>query len=209
MDLLGTLSEKIDQALVVTQLSAAAMGLYTLALSVSRMLGLFHTSTITVLLPKIAARPITEVISLTGRATRVSTVVSILAALAVSIPIPLLIEFLYGSEYLEAVSIFRILVGEVVLSGTSFVLAQAFMAMGKPGTLTIIESASILLSVPLMILLIPTYGLEGAGLALLISTAFRMLLVLASYPLVLKVRPPSLIFNREDLDFLRQVFFHQ
>ena len=209
MDLLGTLSEKIDQALVVTQLSAASMGMYTLALSVSRMLGLFHSSTITVLLPKIAARPLPEVISLTGRAARVSTVVSILVALAVAIPIPFLIELLYGSEYLEAVAVFRILAAEMVLGGSSWVLAQAFMAVGKPGTLTIIETASILLSVPLMVLLIPTYGLEGAGFALLVTTAFRLFLVLGCYPLVLKVRPPSLVMNRADLDFLRQVLHLQ
>jgi O-antigen/teichoic acid export membrane protein len=209
MNLLGTLAEKIDQALVVTLLTPASMGLYTLALSVSRMLGLFHSSTITVLLPKIAARPIEEVVALTGRAARVSTAVTLVVAIAVAIPIPFFIQLLYGSKFVEAVAVFRILTGEIVIGGAAWVLAQAFMAVGRPGVLTVVEAISVLVTVPLLLTLIPIYGLEGAGWSLLISTVFRLASLLAAYPLLLKVRPPGLIATRGDLDFLRQVFFHQ
>lgn len=209
MNLLGTLAEKIDQALVVTMLSPASMGLYTLALSVSRMLGLFHSSTITVLLPKIAARPIEEVVALTGRAVRVSTAVTVIVALAVSIPIPFLIQLLYGDKFVEAVGVFRILSAEIAIGGAAWVLAQAFMAVGRPGALTVVEAISVLVTVPLLLILIPLYGLEGAGWSLLISTVFRLVCLLAGYPLLLKVRPPGLIATRKDIDFLRQVFLHQ
>ncbi|MGL5923235.1 lipopolysaccharide biosynthesis protein [Chroococcidiopsis sp.] len=209
MNLLGTLAEKIDQALVVTMLSPASMGLYTLALSVSRMLGLFHSSTITVLLPKIAARPIEEVVALTGRAVRVSTAVTVIVALAVSIPIPFLIQLLYGDKFVEAVGVFRILSAEIAIGGAAWVLAQAFMAVGRPGALTVVEAISVLVTVPLLLILIPIYGLEGAGWSLLISTVFRLVCLLAGYPLLLKVRPPGLIATRKDIDFLRQVFLHQ
>lgn len=206
IDLLGTLSEKVDQALVVTLLPPASMGLYTLALSVSRMLSLFHSSTITVLLPKVAARPLEEVVALTGQAVRVSTAVTVLAAIAVMLPVPILMQLLYGSEYLAAVTVFRILAIEVVLSGTTWVLAQAFMALGRPGTLTVMQGIGLGLTVPLMLLLIPTYGLEGAGLALLVSTSIRLVFVLVSFPLILKVRPPGLLMTRDDWYFLQQMF---
>jgi len=209
MNLLGTLAEKIDQALVVTLLTPAAMGLYTLALSVSRMLGLFHSSTITVLLPKIAARPIEEVVALTGRAARVSTTVTLVIAVAVAIPIPFFIQLLYGPKFVEAVAVFRILSVESAIGGAAWVLAQAFMAVGRPGALTVVEAISVLVTVPLLLILIPIYGLEGAGWALLISTVFRLVSLIAGYPLLLKVSPPGLIPTREDLDFLRQVFFRQ
>ena len=209
MNLLGTLAEKIDQALVVTMLSPASMGLYTLALSVSRMLGLFHSSTITVLLPKIAARPIEEVVAVTGRAVRVSTAVTLVVALAVAIPIPFLIQLLYGPKFVEAVAVFRILSGEIVIGGAAWVLAQAFMAVGRPGALTVVEAISVLVTVPLLLVLIPLYGLEGAGWSLLISTVFRLVCLLAGYPLLLKVHPPGLIATKKDIDFLRQVFLHQ
>jgi enterobacterial common antigen flippase len=209
MNLLGTLAEKIDQALVVTLLTPASMGLYTLALSVSRMLGLFHSSTITVLLPKIAARPIEEVVAITGRAVRVSTAVTLVVAVAVSIPIPFFIQLLYGPKFVEAVAVFRILSVEMAIAGAAWVLAQAFMAVGRPGVLTVVEAISVLVTVPLLLILIPIYGLEGAGWSLLISTIFRLASLFIAYPLLLKVPPPGLIATREDLDFLRQVFFRQ
>lgn len=205
IDLLGTLSERVDQVLVVGLLPPTSMGLYTLALSVSRMLNLFHGSTITVLLPKIAARPVEEVVTQTGKAVRVSTAFTILAAIAVMLSVPFFMQLLYGSEYLAAVTVFRILTIEVVLSGTIWVLAQAFMALGRPGTLTLMQGLGLGLTVPFMLLLIPKYGLEGAGLALLGSTTIRLIFVLMCFPLILNVRPPSLIINREDWDFLQQI----
>jgi O-antigen/teichoic acid export membrane protein len=114
-------------------------------------------------------------------------------------------QLLYGSEYLAAVTVFRILTVEVVLSGTIWVLAQAFMALGRPGTLTLMQGIGLGLTVPFMLLLIPMYGLEGAGLALLCSTTIRLIFVLVCFPLILNVRPPSLIIAREDWDFLQQI----
>ena len=143
---------------------------------------------------------------MTGQAVRVSTAVTVLAAIAVMLPVPILMQLLYGSEYLAAVTVFRILAIEVVLSGTTWVLAQAFMALGRPGTLTVMQGIGLGLTVPLMLLLIPTYGLEGAGLALLVSTSIRLVFVLVSFPLILKVRPPGLLMTRDDWYFLQQMF---
>ncbi|MBE9020213.1 polysaccharide biosynthesis C-terminal domain-containing protein, partial [Chroococcidiopsidales cyanobacterium LEGE 13417] len=130
-------------------------------------------------------------------------------ALAVSIPIPFLIQLLYGDKFVEAVGVFRVLSAEIAIGGAAWVLAQAFMAVGRPGSLTVVEAISVLVTVPLLLILIPIYGLEGAGWSLLISTIFRLVCLPAGYPLLLKVRPPSLIATRNDIDFLRQVFFHQ
>ena len=206
IDLLGTLAGQVDQALVVNLLSPASMGLYVVALSLSRMLDLIQASFNTVLLPKVVARPVEEVVALTGRAVRVSVAFTLLAALAAMILVPGLLRLLYGAEYLGAVSVFRILSVEVVISGTTWLLGQAFMALGRPGTITILQGIGLGLSIPLMLLLIPTYGLVGAGLALLCSTTVRLFFVLASYPLILKVHPPSLIITRDDLVFMQQIF---
>lgn len=205
IDLLGTLAGQVDQALVVNLLAPASMGMYAVAISLSRMLNLVQGSIITVLLPKAAARPVEEVVALTGRAVRVSSAFTLLGAIAVMILGPVLLRLLYGPEYMGAVSVFRILVIEVVLSGITWVLAQAFMALGRPGTLTILQAIGLGLSVPLMLVLIPVYGLEGAGVALLCSTTARLVFVLVSYPVILKVRPPGLLITREDWYFMQQI----
>ena len=206
IDLLGSLGGQIDQALVINLLAPASLGLYVVALSISRMLNVFQSSVVTVLYSKAAARPTEEVVALTGRAARVSTALSLVVAVIVIIFGPVLLHLLYGAKYMGAVPVFRILVIEVVVAGTDWVLSQAFMALGQPGIVTILQSIGLGLSVPLMLVLIPTYGLEGAGLALLASTTARLVSVLMSFPLVLKVRPPGLLITREDLCFLQEIF---
>jgi enterobacterial common antigen flippase len=91
---------------------------------------------------------------------------------------------------------------EVVLGCTVSVLAQAFMALGHLSIVTLLQGVGLGLSVPLMLVLIPLYGLTGAGLALLGSTGARLLFILMCFPLVLKVSPPSLLITRQDIEWL-------
>lgn len=203
IDLLSRLSLQIDQALVIGLLEPASLGLYVVALSLSRMLSIMQASLVTVLFPKAAARPVAEVVALIGRAARISAAFSLLAAIALMILGPVLLRLLYGVEFVAAVPVFRILIIEVVIGDATWVLAQAFMALGRPGTVTILQGIGLGLSVPMMLVLIPRYELQGAAIALFLSTIVRLIFVLISYQLVLKVRPPSLLITLEDLAFIR------
>jgi len=191
IDLSGTLARQLDQALVVGLLSPAMMGLYVVALSSARILEVFPTAMVMVLFPKASGRPVEEILVLTGRATRVGTAMILVAAVGLSLLGPWILSLLYGQEYQGAVTVFRLLVFEVMLGGTAFVLAQAFMAMGRPGILALLQGVGLGLAVLLLLVLVPRYGLEGAGIALLISTAARLGLVIVSFPLILKVPVPT------------------
>lgn len=209
IDLVGTLGMQVDQVLVVGLLSPASMGMYVVALSMSRMLNVFENAIGTVLFPKVAARPIEEVVALTERAARIGTAITLLVSIVAMIFGPMILHLLYGSKYMGAIPVFRILTLEVVLGSATSALAQAFMALGKPGIVTILQSIGLGLSVPLMLILIPTYGLLGAGLALLSSTTARLVFVMVSYKLILKVQIPNLLITREDLYFLQQKLFKE
>lgn len=204
IDLLGTLALQVDQVLVVSLLTPASMGIYVVALSLSRMLNVFQWSIITVLFPRAAARPAEEVVAMTGQAARVSTAFTLLVGIIVILFGPLLLRLLYGDEYAGAATILRILVVEAVLSGTTLVLAQTFMALGRPGVITLSQSLGLGLSIALMLVLVPPYGLAGVGIALLSSATIRLFFMLLSYPLFLKVRPPALLTTLEDLRLLQQ-----
>lgn len=204
IDLLGALSLQIDQALVVGFLSPAAMGTYVVALSLSRMLQLFQQAVVMVLFPKAAARPTDEVIALTGRAARISTALTLVAGIAVVCWGQWMLRLLYGAEFVAATNLLRLLTLEAIASSTTLVLAQAFMALGKPGTVTVLQGVGLALSVPLMLVLIPRHGLLGAGMALAISAAVRLGLMMCCFPWLLKKRSPKLLFGREDWRFLRQ-----
>jgi enterobacterial common antigen flippase len=206
VDLLGALALQVDQVLVIGFLNPAAMGTYVVALSLSRMLNVFQTSIVAVLFPKAAAQPLKEVIALTGQAARLTTMLTLIVGLFIIAIGPFLLRLLYGAEFVGAATVLYVLVIEVVLAGTTLVLAQAFMALGRPGIVTVLQGVGLGLSVPLMLWLIPSLGLVGAGLSLLGSTIARLFFILSCYPLLLKVPPPSLLVTKEDFRFLKQKF---
>ncbi len=204
VDLIGVFSMYLGQALVVGMLSSEIMGMYTVALSISRMLNIIQSSIVVVLLPKAAARPKDEVVELTTKAARISIFLASLGAIGGIILGPILLKLLYGAEFLQATLVLRILLVDITINSTTWVYAQAFMALGKPGIVTILQCVGLALNWPLMLFLIPLYGMEGAGLALLLSSIVRLIFILVCYPLVLKVKLPGLMLQKEDFRFMLQ-----
>ena len=116
IDLLKTLSNRLlGQALVIGLLSPTAMGLYAVAFSISRMLNLFEQAVISVLVSKTSARPVEEIVRLTSCAARITTTLTLMCVVPLMLLCPILLNFLYGEEFLGAVPIFRWLLLEVTL----------------------------------------------------------------------------------------------
>lgn len=202
IDVLGTLALQVDQVLVVSMLSAGAMGTYVVVLSLSRMLNLFQNSVVMVLFPKATGRSREETVALTGRSARISSLITAACGLLVCVAGPMLLRILYGKEYAGAAGVLRILVIEVILSGATFVLAQAFLALGRPGIVTILQAIGLSLSIPMMLWLIPHYGIYGAAISLLTSTVARLLFIYVSFRVFLKTKPPTLVPSGSDLKML-------
>lgn len=202
IDLIGTFSTKVDQILVVGLLTPASMGMYVVALSLSRLLNVFHSSVTTVLFPKTAGGSLNEVVNITGRVARINATLESLAGMAVLISAPILLNLFYGPKFDGAISVFQILVVEVILGGTTQILAQAFMALGRPEIVTLSQGIGLGASIPLMFLFIPRFGIVGAGIALLCSTVIRLILIIRCYPAFLKVPPPDLKPTKGDYYYL-------
>ena len=202
IDLLGTLALQVDQVLVVSLLSPSAMGSYVVVLSLSRMLNLFQTSVVMVLFPKAAGQSKEEVLAMTGRAVRISGLATAVCGLLVCLAGPTLLRLLYGSEYVGATGALRILVLEATLSGVVFVLAQAFMALNHPGVVTVLQAIGLSLSIPMMLWLIPRYGIYGAAVSLLTSTIARLIFVCVGFRVFLKTPAPNLLPDWHDLKLL-------
>ncbi len=201
-DVLGTFGQQIDQFLVVGLLAAADLGVYTIALQASRVLNIFQTSLGTVLLPKIAGLPTHQVVTMVTRVARLTTALTAISGVALIVVMPFLLPGVYGHDFHKAVSISQILVIESVLASATGVLIQTFTATNRPGMATILQMVGLSFAVPLMLLLIPRLGLLGAALALLTSTAARLFIAVACYPLLLKVPAPKLIVTPADVRYL-------
>ncbi|HEX4029454.1 MAG TPA: lipopolysaccharide biosynthesis protein [Terracidiphilus sp.] len=208
IDILGTLALQVDQVLVVSLLSAGAMGSYIVVLSLSRMLNVFQNSVVMVLFPKAAGRDANAVLSMTGKCVRMSGLVTVLCGTVICVAGHALLRVVYGAEYAAAAGALRILVLEAILSGVTFVLAQAFMALDRPGVVTLLQGLGLSLSIPMMLLLIPRYGIYGAAVSLLASTTARLIFVWSGFKIFLKRSAPRLIPDSGDVQSLMGACLH-
>jgi O-antigen/teichoic acid export membrane protein len=179
-------------------LSAGTMGTYVVALSLSRVLGIFQTSVVAVLFPKAIGRTPAEIVELTGKAARVSTLCATMIGILILILGRMALVLLYGHSYSAATPVLRVLIVEVVLGGLAMVLAQAAMALGRPGVVTTLQTLGLALTVPLMFLLVPRWGIMGAAFALLLSTCSRLLFMVLSFPRLLGIECPRLWIDASD-----------
>ena len=202
IDILGTLSQQVDQVLVVGLLSASGLGLYTVALSVSRILFIFPSTLNTVLFPKASSLDPAEVLLLTGRAARISTLAALMAAIGLIVVLPFLMVHLYGGAFGAVVPVARILSIQMVIASTTSICSMAFMASGRPGLIAVLQLISLGLTVPFMLVLIPRFGLSGAALALVLSSICGLGATLACFPIVLKSKIPNLLITHHDLIFV-------
>jgi len=205
IDLLTSLSEQVDTVLVIGLLQPSAMGVYAVMLSLSRMLNVFQLAVVMVLFPKAAGQKLDSIIELTESAVRISTMITALCAAFLCIVGPILIGIMYGHSYLSALSALRILLVEATLSCAVAVMAQAFMAVGRPGVVTILQGIGLALCIPMMLVLIPRYGVAGAAAALLFSTTARFIFIYIGFRVFLRARLPRLLPRLDDFRFVHSV----
>lgn len=196
IDLVTTLIFLMDQVFVVRLLTPALAGVYIVTVNLARTLTVFSGSATMILLPQIAARPQPEVIAATGRSLRLTMGTTVLSYVALLLVGPLLLVYLYGPGYRAGASVLPLLALEVLIAGAIQVLAQAFLASGHPTTIAAIQIGGISLSVVLMLILAPSFGLPGIGAALLTATTLRLICTLVFLSRTLKADPFSLIFSK-------------
>jgi O-antigen/teichoic acid export membrane protein len=204
IDILGTVAQQADQVLVVALLSATSMGIYTVALSVSRVPNLVFNAMSDVIASKTIGMPPVEMTAFVGRAARISALAGAVLAIGIAAALPLALPAFYGSDFRAAITITDILLIELIASGVASILAVAFLAAGRPAIVTFIRGGSLIVAIPLLFALIPHFGLVGAASALLISSAARVLGFALLYRSAIGTNPPSLILTLDDLRFIRR-----
>jgi O-antigen/teichoic acid export membrane protein len=198
-DLLGVFGNQVDRILVVGMLAPEAMGFYVVAQSAAGVLNAIPNAVVPVSLPKGAGSSHEAIVALAGRAGRMTLFVMVAAGIPIFLLGKILIHFFYGSKFDVSVTIFHILLIETILDGLTAVLSQAFLAAGYPGTTTLLEGCGVLSAIPLLLWMIPKWGVNGAAVALTLATSMRLLFILLNFPLRFKVRPPSLLIRRDEI----------
>lgn len=175
----GTLSSQLDRILVVWLLTPAAMGLYVVALSFSRIFQQFPLSISVVLLPKAAGVSPRTAINMTVKAAVGAAVLSLLLAAPMVLFGGFFLRLFFGPGFDAGAHAFAVLTVEAVIGGVAIILSQAFLAVGRPARMSFYQIVGLATIAPLLLWLGPRYGIVGASLAMLGSTTLRVILMIA------------------------------
>ncbi len=181
IDLCGTVSLYIDQAVVVGLLSPADMGRYVVSLNFSRLTSVLHLAIAGVLFPSLVNFDQRKTSAIIDRLFRIGMSITIFATLFMFVAGRIVLTALYGGAFARDHLILPILTLEAGLGGCILIAAQAFMANNRPGLITTQQILGLSATVPLLFVLVPVLGIRGAALSILLSTVLRLGFILISY----------------------------
>ncbi|WP_173275821.1 oligosaccharide flippase family protein [Paenibacillus sp. NEAU-GSW1] len=190
-DLAGTMSYYIDQIIVVSLLMPQSLGLYVVALSLSKILNTVQVSVVSVFFPEASRLEKQSAIEYTLKVFRLTSIITLALALLALLLSPYALPLLYGASFAKAVPVLEILLLQVVIASGADTLSQGYMAIGKPGRITLLQFGTLAANAALLLLLVPLMEIEGAAISLLLSTVLKLAALIWMYK-----REHSIGFNR-------------
>jgi O-antigen/teichoic acid export membrane protein len=173
---------RLDQLLMGSMASSAAIGLYVVAVRLSEMTTLAADAISDALLPEVAASETTNRAELlTARSLRLAIYMHLLLLGPLWIGAPFILKILFGESFVPAAGAFRwLLVAAGVWSCGSIVIS-GLRGFGYPGMSTLARfSAAVVTGVALVVLL-PRMGITGAAIASLIGYAVMLVVALIGF----------------------------
>lgn len=176
-DFAGVLSAQADRAVIAGYLIPTDLGLYVVAQSSARLLTVVSNAVSTFVLPKAAALETRAALSMVSQRTFQSGIAATLIAIPLAFIGPWLIELVYGRDFTGIALTFRILLAANVVGVMNWVLIQGLTATGQPGRASLSQTAGVIGSVILLILLTPVFGTVGAATSVLIANIIKLAMI--------------------------------
>jgi O-antigen/teichoic acid export membrane protein len=189
-ELLSGLAGQLDKVVVVALYAPREVGLFTVAMSLSRILLVAPQAATQVLLARTAGRTADEVIITVTRTSAVTLAMVTCGAVLLWVTGPVLLSLLYSKDFAAGAVLLQLLLVEACLTAMHQVLSQPFLALDRPGALGVQQAAGVIASVALLFLLSGPLGIVGAAWALLGGAVVRLVVALAMFPTVLSLPLP-------------------
>lgn len=204
---LSFLNYRFDMLLISLFLLPSAVGIYSIAVSISEKLFLIPGAVSTVLFPKISSMTDSRANRFTPRVVRHIFLILVLTAFALVLFAKPLIKIFFGSAFLPAVKPLLILLPGIIAFGIGGILSADLAGRGKPQIALFSSLACLLVNIPLNIVLIPKMGISGAALASTISYLVDTLVIGVAF---LKISKRSLtdifLIKKEDFQDYSRAF---
>lgn len=202
-DIVFALVNYADRFVLIPFLPAGDLGFYSVAFSFSRLVQLVVQPAIAaVVFSHMSGQSETRGKALHDEAFRFLMAGLVAGTAALWLVGEPLLVFTYGHEFAAAITVFRLLLVEASLGVLSQVTVQLFLSRDRPGVVSGIQAGVLCISIGALLVLVPRYGGAGAAAGLVIAGTARLLLLLASIKIVLRLPLPRLRLSRADFRHL-------
>ena len=179
-NLMVTIFAQTDRVMLKMMLDETAVGFYSAAVTCASMTAFVFVAIIDSARPVIFEKNKVGIREFEHSVSRLYSLIiylSLLQCVAITVFSELIIYILYGSEYMEAANVLRLVVWYTTFSYIGSVRNIWILAEGKQKYLSVINLSGAGANVLLNYLLIPSMGIHGAALASLITQIFTNVII--------------------------------
>jgi O-antigen/teichoic acid export membrane protein len=201
------LSYRLDMLLIAMFLAPAAVGFYSIAVSMAERLFITSGVLAAVLFTKISSLSDSEATAFTPKIVRHTFFIMIITSLSLAVLATPLIKIIFGQAFLPSVLPLLILLPGIIAFGIGGVLAADLSGRGKPQFAIYSSFVCLIINIVLNILFIPKWGISGAAFASSVAYWADTLIIIWAF---LKISKRSLkdvlVIKAQDFqDYLRLI----
>ncbi len=195
---------RIDLFFLGYYIDMRAVGFYSVALSFTELLLFIPESIGTILFPKLSYTEKENVDKKFIFILRISLILTATTACIFFIVIRYLLPFVYGDLYLQSVKLTYILLPGLFAMSSYYFFSSYFLAIGKPGFVSIILSIILIEKTLLCYLLIPRLSSVGAAIATAVSYSTCFIVFLLVFRTRTKFKMKEIfILQQSDINIIR------
>jgi O-antigen/teichoic acid export membrane protein len=147
------------------------VGIYAVAQSVAETVTILALGFAGSMLPLVARLDGVERQNLTGEAIRNCSLLGAVAVVGLSILGPPLVPVVFGQDFADAVTPLLILLPSMWFLGIALAIGSTLRGYGRPGLASLLAGLSMVVTIGLDLILIPSYGVTGAAIASAVAYA--------------------------------------
>lgn len=183
--------------------TTAAVGLYSLAVTLAELTKLLTESVIPIMMPGQVGSGNSQAAAITAATVRLSALLSCGSVAAMCLTAPTLIPLVYGPEFRGTDSALLALAPGLLALGTAKPISTYLLRLSRPWSMSLMFLAGLVINVCLNFALIPRLGIVGASVASSVAYTFLAGVQVVWFVRVSGMSPRDLVPGRQELQLFR------
>lgn len=178
----NNLENQFDIFIMLFFMNPEAVGIFSIAYATGGLIGYISNSLNNVLFPIISSLDKNEkAVNFQNKTIRHNLLFNILGGLFLIIIGYPFIKTIFGVEFIFAYTIMLIILPGIIFDSVYRTIFSWYKGIGEPKIVSYFSAAGLIINIILNIILIPIWGLYGAGLAVLISYIIKSTILILFY----------------------------